>query len=233
MTIIEPLYDKKLECPICNNKFVSKRIRTRFVKLESTDTDFCPTYADPENNPIFYQINVCPSCGYSFSEDFSEFFPHGTKDTIKEKVCSKWNPHSFSEKRPIEDAIKTYKLAIYCATLKKEKHIILAGLYLKLAWLYRYLGNDLQEQRFMNIALQEYFNSYKTQDYQGTQVSEIRLLYLLAELSIRTGKIKDSSVYFSRIIEQQKKTDESKLVEMAKVRWNEVRHTKEFQLHTN
>ncbi|WP_428911163.1 DUF2225 domain-containing protein [Niallia sp. Krafla_26] len=233
MTEIEPLYDKKYECHICSNKFHSKKIRTRFVKLESTDTDFCPTYTDPENNPILYQIIVCPSCGYSFSEDFSNYFSYGTKEAIQDKVCSKWNPHHFSDKRSIEDAIKTYKLAIYCATLKQEKHIILAGLYIKLTWLYRYLGNDTQEQRFMNIALQEYFYSYTTQDFQGTQVSEIRVLYLLGELSIRTGNIKDASVHFSKVIEQQKKTTESRLVEMAKDRWNEVRHTKEFQLSTN
>lgn len=228
MTNIEPLYDKKCECPICSNKFTTKKIRSRFIKLESISTDFCPIYFIPEHNPILYQINVCPSCGFSFSEDFSVRFLNGTKEIIIEKVCSKWHPQSFSNERNFDDAIKTYKLAIYCAMLKKEKHILLAGFYLKLAWLYRYLGDEIQEQRFLNNALHEYTTSYSTQDYQGTQMSEIRILYLLGELSIRTGQIKEASPYFSKIIEKQRTTTETKIVEMTKERWNEIRQSKEF-----
>lgn len=230
---MEPLYDKKFQCPICSHSFTSKKIRSRFIKLESSGTDFCPTYANPEFNPILYQITVCPACGFSFSDDFSDYFPPGTKEMIKEKVCSHWNPHSFSHKRTVEDAIKTYKLAVYCAVLKKEKHIILAGLYIKLAWLYRFLGNGEQEQRFMRIAFQEYFESYTAQDYQGTHVSEVRVLYLLGELAIRTGNIKAASQHFSKVIEQQRKTTESKIVEMAKERWNELRQSNEFQSTMN
>ena len=48
---------------------------------------------------------------------------------------------------------------------------------------------------------------------------------LIGELFVRTGNIKESSKYFSKVIEQQKRTDEIKIVEMAKERWNEVRHT--------
>ncbi len=229
LTIIEPLYDKNCNCTICNNKYTTKKIRSRFIKLESADTDFCPTYINPEHNPIFYQVSVCPSCGFSFTEDFSDYFPYGTKEAIIEKVYSKWNPQSFSNKRSIHDAIKTYKLAIYCATLKKESHILLAGSYMKLAWLYRYLENDLQEQRFLKNALHEYMESYSTQDYQGTQVSEIRVLYLLGELSIRTGNIKEASLHFSKVIEKQRKTTETKIVEMAKERWSDIRQSREFQ----
>ena len=233
MTNIEPLYDKKYHCLLCSHAFTSKKIRTRFIKLESTDTDFCPSYSDPEYNPILYQITVCPSCGFSFSDDFSTYFPFGTRENIQEKVCSNWKPHSFSSKRTIKDSIKTYMLAVYCATLKKEKHIILAGLYMKLVWLFRYQGNPEQEQRFMKMAFQEYYDSYITQDYQGTQVSEIRLLYLLGELEIRMGNIKEASIHFSKVIEQQRKTTESKIVEMAKERWHEIRQTKEFQSAIN
>ena len=229
MTAIEPLYDKKYRCSICSHAFTSKKIRSRFIKIESIDIDFCPTYTDPENNPILYQMTVCPSCGFSFSDDFSDYYPPGTRETIKEKVWSKWTPHSFSNKRSTEEAINTFKLAIYCATLKKEKHIILAGLYMKLSWLYRNLNNAAQEKRFMKIAFQEYFESYTTQDYFGTQVSEIRVLYLLGVLAIKTENKKEASKYFSKVIEQQRKTTEHNIVEMAKERWSEIRHTEEFK----
>ena len=224
MAEIEALFDKKCKCPICNHSYISKKIRSRFVKLSHTDSDFCPTYSPTENNPVLYHILVCPNCGYSYSDDFSPYFPPNTMETIKEKVSSHWVPQNFSEKRSVEEAIKTYKLAVYCALLKKEKHITIAGLYLRIAWLYRDIGNNEQEQRFINLALNEYQETYSTQDYQGTPVSEIRVLYLLGELYVRIGNIKESSKYFSKVIEQQRRTTETKIVEMAKERWNEVRH---------
>lgn len=227
LTQLEPLYDKKCKCPICENSFTSKKIRSRFIKLVHTDTDFCPSYSPPENNPIYYQIFVCPKCGYSYQEDFSEYFPPKTKEDIIKKVCANWNPQDFSGKRTIEDAIITYKLAVYCATLKKEKHVIIAGMYMKLAWLNRLLENKDQEQRFLKLAIQEYTETYSVQDYLGTPVSEVRVLYLLGELSWRTGNIKEAGLNFSRVIEQQKNTTEIKIVEMAKERWQEIRQSKE------
>ena len=66
------------------------------------------------------------------------------------------------------------------------------------------MENSEQEQRFINLALSEYQETYSIQDYQGTPVSEIRVLYLIGELYVRTGNIKESSKYFSKVIEQQK-----------------------------
>ncbi len=229
MAELEALFDKKCKCPICNHSFTSKKIRSRFVKLLHTDSDFCPTYSPTEINPVFYHILVCPNCGYSFSDDFSPYFPPNTKEIIQEKVCAHWTPQNFSDKRTVKDAIKTYKLAVYCASLKREKHITIAGMYLKLAWLFREMENIEQEQRFIHLALNEYQETYSVQDYQDTPVSEIRVLYLIGELFVRTGNIKESSKYFSKVIEQQKRTTEIKIVEMAKERWNEVRHTADLQ----
>ncbi|WP_071393685.1 DUF2225 domain-containing protein [Bacillus tuaregi] len=223
MTALDALFDKKCDCPLCGNSFTSKKLRSRFIKLIRTDTDLCPVYSPTENNPLLYHILVCPACGYSFSDDFSSFFPPDTKEAIQEKVCSQWKPHSFSDKRSAEDAIKTYKLAVYCASLKKEKHIVQAGMYLKIAWLYRELENTEQEQRFMKLAIQEYEEAYMTQDYQGTQVSEIRVLYLLAELSYRAGNKKESGRYFSKVIEGQRRATETRIVEIAKERWQDIR----------
>ncbi|MFY0761836.1 DUF2225 domain-containing protein [Metabacillus dongyingensis] len=44
---------------------------------------------------------------------------------------------NFCKKRSVKEAIHTYMLAIYSCVLKKEKHVIMAGLYLRLSWIYR------------------------------------------------------------------------------------------------
>lgn len=208
---------------MCKKSFVTQKVRTRFVKVTEYDTDFCPTYEDEQSNPILYHINVCPECGFSFSDDFSRYFPPGTKELIIENVSSRWIPHSFGSVRSMYDAIKTYKLAAYCATLKKEKHVSIAGMCMRLAWLYRSLNKEQQEQRFMKLAINEYKESYSADDFQGTQVSEARILYLIGELSRRTGDIDQAVQYFSKVIERQSRTVETKIVEMARERWYEIR----------
>lgn len=223
MTEILPLYDKKYDCLMCKLPFTSKKVRSRFVKVISFDTDFCPTYSSDGANPLLYYVKVCPHCGFSFSEDFLPYFPHGSKETITEKVCQQWVPQDFGGERSIQSAIQAYKLAAYCGTLKKEKHIILSGLYMRLAWLYRGLDQKEQERRFTNLALHEYIQSYMADDFKGTQVTEVRMLYLIGELSRRTGQIEQAIKYFSKVIEKQSSTTEATTVEMARERWYEIR----------
>lgn len=223
MTVLEPLYDKKYECIFCKKTFSSKKVRSRFIKVKAYDTDFFPYYESEEANPILYHIHVCPDCGFSSSDDFSKYFPPGTKENITEKVANRWAPHEYGSKRTISQAIETYKLAIYCGTLKKEKHIILAGLYLRVAWLYRINGDATQEQRFMKLAANEYKESYVTSDNQGTQTSSVRILYLIGELSRRMNNIEEAVQYFSRVLELQRQSTEPKIIEMARERWHEIR----------
>lgn len=223
LTELLPLYDKKYDCLMCKKTFTSKKVRSRFVKVTSYDSDFCPTYTSDEANPTLYYVKVCPHCGFSFSEDFQPYFPPGSTEVIKTKVCDQWVPHDYGGDRSVSSALQTFKLAAYCGMLKKEKHVNIAGLYMRLAWLYRSLDNQEQERRFMNLAQHEYTESYMADDFRGTQVSEIRILYLIGELSRRTDNIEQAIKYFSKVIEKQKSTTETKTVEMARERWYEIR----------
>lgn len=223
MDQLHPLYDKKYTCSMCDKTFTTKKVRSRFVKVLSYDTDFAPVYAEESENPNLYYVNVCPHCGYSFTEEFGNYFPPGTKTAITEKICSQWVPRDFSSERSLQEAANTFKLGAYCSSLKKEKHIVTAGLYLRLSWLYRLLKNDEQEFRFLKIALNEYTESYSTGDYKGTQVSEIRLMYLIGDLSKRIGNTQDAVRFFSRVIEKQRQSAEPQVVQLAKDRWAEMR----------
>lgn len=127
-------------------------------------------------------------------------------------------------------AAKTIKLAAYCGTLKKEKHVSIAGLYMRLAWIYRAVPDHEQEQRFMKLAVDEYMEAYITDDYRGTQMTELRLLYMIAELSRRTGQIDQSVKYFSKVIEKQGSFNEAKIVEMARDRWQEIREEQKTKI---
>lgn len=111
--------------------------------------------------------------------------------------------------------------------MKNEKHIALGGLYLRLAWLFRTEKVNMQEeQRFLRLALEEYLQSYSVGDFSDTTFSEIKLLYLIGELSRRVGLAGQAILYFSRVIEKQRETIEKGIIQMAKDRWSEIREEK-------
>jgi uncharacterized protein len=225
MEAVSPFYEKELECRLCGESFTTTRLRTRFVKVDHYETDFCPIYQSNEINPLLYHINVCPHCGFSYSDDFSRYFPPASKEDLIEKVCSHWVSRDFGKTRSIQAAIGTLKLAAYCAGIKKEKKLTLAGLYLRIAWLHRLSKQNKEEQRFMKIAASLYTDAYLSEDIQSAQMSEMKVLYLIAELSNRTGQYNTAIQYFSKIIERQNTTTERTIVEMARDQWSDLRES--------
>ncbi|MEK5068835.1 DUF2225 domain-containing protein [Sporosarcina sp. FSL K6-1508] len=220
---ISPFYDKKVTCINCKKHFTTIRIRSRFVRVASHESDFKPVYSDPEVNPILYNVAVCPHCGFSFTDDFSPYFAPGTEEDIAERITSQWNGRSFSAERDTDEAIETYKLAYLSAMFKKEKVLTLAGLTLRIAWLYRQKGAKEEEKRFLLIARNFYNASYSEGDFKGTQMSETKVLYLIAELSWKIGDENEAVKSFSRILESQRTSTEPKIIEMAKERWQDIK----------
>ncbi len=223
MTEVTPFYDRKIQCLACKHSFTTIRIRSRFVKVARYDSDFCPIYKSSEINPLLYNVNVCPRCGFSFTDEFTQYIVPVVKTELERKISEHWQPQDYGSQRTREEAIKTYKLAAYCALIKKEKKITIAGLYLRTSWLYRDTQNKEQERRFINLAAHEYIESYLNHDFTGTSMSETKLLYLVGELLRRQEKYEEAARYFSRVIEKQQLSTEPKIVEMARERWQEMR----------
>lgn len=57
-------------------------------------------------------------------------------------------------------------------------------------------------------------------------MSETRVLYLIAELSWKIGDRDEAIKSFSRVLEGQRTSTESKIIAMAKERWQEIRAIK-------
>ena len=224
---LSPFYEKKVECICCNKSFLTTKIRSKLVKVVSSDTDFCPTYTETSVPAFYYNVFVCEHCGFSFTEDFVKYFGPGMKDQIAEQISAKWVQRSYHHERTPFQAIEAYKLAFLCGTIKKEKFVTLGGLALRIAWIYRNQQNDMQEQRFLKIARDQYIESYSTEDYASTQMSSTRVIYMVAELSRRIGDLDMATRYFSKVIESQNLGGEAKLIETAKEQWQLVREERE------
>ncbi|MDM5334870.1 DUF2225 domain-containing protein [Ureibacillus composti] len=224
---ISPFYEKKVVCLNCKETFPTLKVRSKFIKVAHSDSDFRPIYSDSNVNALFYNVFVCEHCGFSFTEDFSKYFAPGIKEEIERKITQKWVPHSFSGERTITQALQAYQLALVCGSIKKEKFVALAGLALRIGWLYRALENVMQEQRFLSLARDLYIDCYSTEDFAGTPMSATRVTYMIAELSRRIGDLETATRYFSKVIENQRIGGEAKLIEMAKDQWQFVREERE------
>lgn len=219
MIPLKSYYEKKLTCIYCTKQFTSFRVRSRFAISYQTDSDFCAHYRGENYNPQLYFVSVCPECGFAFTEEFTEQFSKGTKEIIRVQITEHWTKRNFGEVRNIQQALESYKLAILAGSLKKEKNAVLAGLCLRLAWLYRSEKNLEQETRFMGMAQNAYEESYVLSDFTGTSMSELKVLFMIGELSRRLGQATKAITYFTKIIQHKSAKEEPKMVNMAREQW--------------
>ncbi|MEA4848406.1 MAG: DUF2225 domain-containing protein [Clostridiaceae bacterium] len=210
------LYSKKVTCPICGKEFSSLKAKVSSCKVKKKDEDFCIHYED--TNPMYYEIFVCPFCAYAAPENsFGEMTEEGLK-LLKGAFLGREVGRSFCAQRSLKDAIAVYKLAIYTAELIKAKASMLAGLCLKLAWLYRFKG-DKQEELFLNYSLRNYLEAFNKEPLPIGNLNEISLMYLLGELSRRIGKFNDAITWFGKAAASPERKENPKIEKLVREQW--------------
>lgn len=214
---MEPLYLIKLQCANCETSFQTSRVRPSFKKATKTDTDFCCHYK--EVNPDYYVVRICPYCGFATTESFSDTITDGQRKAFFEKIGRTWSFRDYGGERNWETALETYKLALMCAQIKNEKERVIAGLLHHLAWLYRYVDNREQEQRFMRFALDAYIRVFEV---EGVNLNNARLMYLIGELNRRLGHYHDAVKWFSRVINDKQIMDAG-MIRASREQWMQLR----------
>lgn len=190
-------FTKKVECPVCNNKFDIIKVIASGIVMEKKDEDFCPYYKGV--NPILYSACVCSKCGYANFED--KFNSISDKDIkkINEVIKSKWTPRDFSEERTIDTAIEAFKLVLLSSQVRNVKKAEVAKICMRLAWFYRYL-EDEKEKDFLKYALDAYIESFEKEALPIDNLDEITCMYMIGELHRRLGEPQEASKWFFKII---------------------------------
>ena len=221
MTDIGLLYDKKVTCPICTIKFITKKVRSSKLKLIKRDEDFLSHYEG--ENPLKYSIFVCPNCGYAAPENRFDKVGRREKEIVYKEITSKWNKRDYGGVRTIDEAIESYKLAIYIGQLLGYKKIELGSLCLNLAWLYRIKGNGDEELRFLKITKDLYEAGYYNESLMDTNMDELRLGYLIGEISRRIGEREESLKWFNSVLSNPGINSNPMLENMAREQWRTAR----------
>ncbi len=227
---MEQYYSRDISCENCKHAYSTLKIKSRYIRPLSHDTDFCSTYQSEETNPLLYYVSVCPQCGYAVTDEFSDKFTSESLQAIRTKIQKHWQYKDYGQIRSVKTAINAYKLGIYSGIIKKEAAIVMAGLYLRLAWIYRTVEkNTTQEQRFLQLAVEQFEISYSTGDFEEKDMSEIKLLYLIGDLHSRLDQERQAIQFFQMVIQHKAKEKEKRLVEKARDRWYEIRAASKLQ----
>lgn len=214
---LEPLFNVTVNCPYCEIQFQTSRVRPSFKKSSKTDTDFCVHYKDI--NPDFYVVRVCPFCGYSTTENFSDKLGKSQRVDFEVKVKSNWNMRDYTGERTWDEAMQTYKLALICGQINGEKDRVIAGILHHIAWLYREKNEEVQEKRFLRFALNAYIGVFES---EGADLNNARLMYLIGELHRRLGEFNEAVKWFGRVINDKRIMDAS-MIRACREQWATAR----------
>lgn len=175
-TETEFLLDKTVRCPVCDNVFRTRMVKTGRVKRMEPDADLRPRFQYIDTNK--YDVTSCAKCGYTAMNRYFAHLSTGQIKMIEEGVRRKFKPQTTVQKKdaPIEpytyeQAIERYKLALYNTLVKKGKNSEKAYECLKLSWLYRGWAEELSAEEPKNAdkiaACKKEEDAYYAQAYDG------------------------------------------------------------------
>ncbi|MDI9483061.1 MAG: DUF2225 domain-containing protein [Bacillota bacterium] len=219
MAKLNPIYNSSLTCPVCDRKIEVTKVRSRFVKLSGQDEDFCPYYET--YNPILYEPWVCKYCGYAaHSTVFTEVNFNDRKQVL-ENIKPKWTSRDFTGERDIDKALETFKIVLYNLQVRGAPLSEFGKICLRIAWMYRYKGEWVDEYKYLKYSYEYYKNSYSQEYLSNKKLDEYTLMYILGELARRLELFDEAMQWFGKLISasanpKEKSKIQPRLIEMTK-----------------
>ena len=209
-------------CPVCDKKTRVVKVKSRLM-IQRTDDDYCCHYRD--FNPYFYTILACENCGYAADEKhFLTALPERHQQTLAQFLKEKRVSFIFTPERTLPDALASYQLAIYCAEAINAPLSRIAGLSLRMSWIYRILDMKEEEMTWAKKAIELYERSLMTERYPIENLSDYMVMYLLATLFNRIGDREHCASYLSRLInDKDLKIADNKIYYDARKLWQNIR----------
>lgn len=192
------LYDCEVTCPVCDNDFKARAVKTSAARILKRDSDSFIVF--DLINPYFYDVWVCDKCGYAaMKRDFNKI-RDSEIDLVKEKIRPKWQPRSYPDVYDVNVAIERFKLSLlnyYVIGAKASKKAMNC---LKLAWMYRILEDSENETVFLRQALEGFNYAYFNEAFPLYNMDKFTSMYIIGELNRRLGNNDESLKWFSQVI---------------------------------
>ena len=221
---MESFFEQQKVCPVCQTKFTVTRVRSSACFVISRDTDFRVKYRDID--PLLYSIWVCPDCQYTNNDkDFiQEFRQHELERLKKGLPLLKSEEPDFSGERTPQKALRAVELAIRTAMVRQAPAIVLAGFYLRGAWLLRDLGKTKEEINFIEQAKKLYQHSFEKEwGRYDEKMSDTTVMYLIGELNRRMGDNEEAIKWFSRTMTNKDFKSQPEINRLVRDQWEIAR----------
>ncbi|WPC42119.1 DUF2225 domain-containing protein [Clostridium sp. JS66] len=195
------LYNREVTCPVCDNVFKVKAVKTSAARILRKDSDSFIIF--DVINPYFYDVWICNKCGYAaMKRDFNKI-RNSEIELVKEKIKPKWHPKAYPDVYDVNVAIERFKLSLlnyYVIDAKASKKAMNC---LKIAWMYRLLKDSENETLFLKQALEGFNSAYFNEGFPLYNMDKFTSMYIIGELNRRLGNNEDSLKWFSEIITAQ------------------------------
>ncbi len=214
------LFDKKIQCPVCDKEFMSRTVKSSKARMIGTDNDLRPRFKSIDT--LKYGVTSCPYCGYSALNN--EFVHLSTTQIhlIRDGVCAKYKA-DMADRPDVYSynyAIDKHKLAFFCSVVKKGKASDKAYICLKISWLCRGKKEELEAKGYEQSS-KEYQDAEKEELYYYGQaldgmtkavasesfpicgMDQNTMDILLAQMNTRLGNYEIASKLVSRILVSQ------------------------------
>ncbi len=208
------------ECPLCEKTFPATKVRSK-LRLIRQDSDFNMIYE--QINPLYYAILMCPHCGYAAQENTFSEITEKHANIIRDFLNTCTVKIDYANDRSREQAILLFKLAIFFSELISNKSSRIAGLYLRLGWLYREAKDTQKENMALAKALEHYEITIAKEAFPIGNMNDIMADYLIAQLQFLLGKYDQAAASFSRLISKPSAKAEKRIYELSKDTWNEIK----------
>lgn len=209
------IFDKTYACPVCDQEFKTKNVKSGKVKLLTLDTDLRPIYQYMD--PLKYDAIVCPNCGFAALSRFFKYVTSAQAALIKKNISASFRGLKVTGNIfDYDDAITRHKLALVNAIVKKAKTSERAYTCLKTAWVIRgkeeSLPKDLpdydeqianlkaEELDFIAKAYDGFDEAFSKETFPMCGMDEITITLMMAELARRTGKYDEAGRWVSRVL---------------------------------
>lgn len=192
------VYDKTFKCPVCDNSFPAKIVKTGRARMIGTDWDLRPRYEGIHT--MKYDVLLCPHCGYAALSRFFASVTPGQAKLIKENISNNVKlTHYEGETYSYEQAIERFKLCLANAVVKRAKTSEKSYICLRTAWLLRGYQESEEgkakaeelkaaEENYLLNAYNGFIEARQSEPFPMCGMDEVTMDYLLAELATHFKK---------------------------------------------
>lgn len=209
------LFDKSYVCPVCENKFKAKTVKTGRARLVGTDSVLRPMYEGIE--PLKYDAILCNKCGYAALSRYFVTLAAPQKKLVKEKISANFKPMITNETDvySFEDSIARYKLSLLNAVVKVSKDSEKAYICLKAGWMARSYAESLEEagessdklaqarsmeDEFLKKAYEGYKSAIEHEKFPISGMDTYTLTILMATLGKKYGTVEECAKFLAEIL---------------------------------